>query len=174
MFLSRWEHLTHGVAVGSKAQSAGITVLCTGVQGLPGAFRRRTSNLFGLVWTYLQRCCHDPSRPLPRPVQPSQAIGPGRQRSGNLEEARRDGRGISAIRRTARTDALTCSVLIQSERQLPLSPGPRSSHVPPASSAWLAVAEKAETCRFTALPQVTCVTHTSRPLVLASSHDDIT
>jgi hypothetical protein len=38
MFLSRWEHLTRGVAVGSKAQSAGITVLCTGARACPRHF----------------------------------------------------------------------------------------------------------------------------------------
>ena len=84
-------------------------------------FHFRRSNLFSPVWTYLKRCFHDPSRPLPRPIQPGQAIGPGRQRSGNLKEANRDGRRIPAVCGTARTDPLTpCpltpSVSIESER----------------------------------------------------------
>jgi len=118
-------------------------------QGMPEAFRRRTSNLFGLVWTYLQRCCHDPSRPLPRSVQPSQAIGPGRQRSGNLEEARRDGRGIPAIRRTARTDALRPARLSQRGICSLCWRALFTPTISPASSPWQAGAlKKADTRRF--------------------------
>ena len=35
------------------------------------------SNLFGAIHTYPKRCCHDPSRPLSRPVQQSPTAGAG-------------------------------------------------------------------------------------------------